>query len=54
MKYMQYKWSKFHRNAAIWLQVKVNNEENTERGEYMHIKGCAKGCEAVSIIQISL
>lgn len=22
------------------VQVKVNNEEDTERGEYMHIKGC--------------
>lgn len=26
------------------VQVKVNNEEDTERGEYMHTKGCAKGC----------
>lgn len=22
------------------VQVKVNNEEDTERDEYMHIKGC--------------
>lgn len=27
------------------VQVKVNNEEDTERGEYTHIKGSEKGCE---------
>lgn len=26
------------------VQVKVNKEEDTERGEFMHIKGCEIGC----------
>lgn len=26
------------------VQVEVNNEEDTERGEYTHLKGCSKGC----------